>query len=53
MGVRDLLLIRTDGGSSRTEKPNTHVECRQCGKNLTTDASHCPDCGGDVAVYDL
>jgi ribosomal protein L37E len=33
--------------------PTRHVECRECGGNLTIDAEECPHCGGGVAVYDV
>ena len=53
MGVRKLFPGLTDGGDGPTDSPETHVECRDCGRNLTADADGCPDCGGDVAVYEL
>jgi ribosomal protein L37E len=53
MGVRDVLpILASDGGGSATDE-RTHVECRDCGTNLAADAERCPNCGGDVAVYDL
>jgi hypothetical protein len=48
MRVRDVL----PGVSSGTE-PARHIECRECGANLTTDAEECPNCAGGVAVYEL
>jgi ribosomal protein L37E len=50
MGVRDVLPVLTDGG---TDSVTTHVECRECGENLTADVEQCPECGGGVAVYDF
>ena len=41
--------ILTDGGG-RTDETHHH-ECRECGKNLSADATGCPDCGGEVAVF--
>lgn len=53
VGVRDVIPILTDGGSERASVSEQHVECRDCGSNLTVDTEQCPDCGGDIAVYDL
>jgi hypothetical protein len=50
MGVRDILPIIADGGANSA---TTHIECRECGENLTADAKQCPKCGGGIAVYDL
>jgi hypothetical protein len=50
MGVRDVLPVLTDGG---TDSTTTHVECRECGENLTADVEQCPECGGGIAVYDF
>lgn len=46
MGVRDVLLA-TDGGQ------RVHHECRDCGANLDDSVDQCPECGGEVASYDL
>jgi rRNA maturation endonuclease Nob1 len=51
MGVRDVLPELVNGGTG--SDPERHVECRDCGVNLTTDADECPDCGGEVVVYEL
>lgn len=57
MGVRDVLPTfssRTDTARrSRRADSARHIECRECGANLTTDAEKCPECGGGVAVYEL
>lgn len=50
MGVRDVLPIIADGGANSAA---THIECRECGENLTADAEQCPICGGGIVVYDL
>ncbi len=41
--------------SSRFEsgqESHTHYECRDCGKNLPSEPSSCPQCGGEVVVYE-
>jgi rubrerythrin len=48
MGVEKIFQRVTDGG-----RPQRHHECRVCGQNLDGDAAQCPDCGGEVAVYEL
>lgn len=48
MGVFDRL---TDGGERSDD--DVHYECRECGTNLSGETVECPDCGGDVAAYDL
>jgi ribosomal protein L37E len=48
MGIRDALPDILRRGS-----PLRHIECRECGTNLTTDAEECPECGGGIAVYKL
>ena len=50
MSAFGLLTLTPDGG---TERKRTHIECRECGTNLTTDTESCPDCGGGAAVYEL
>lgn len=30
-----------------------HFECRSCGTNLSKGDTECPECGGDVAEYNL
>jgi rRNA maturation endonuclease Nob1 len=52
MGVRDVLPAIPDGGNA-SAAPETHVECRSCGSNLSAEVDECPDCGGEVAVYEL
>jgi len=42
-------IAMTDGGDRATE--TEHVECRDCGKNLSAGATACPRCGGPVVVY--
>ena len=42
--------ILADGGSAEPAV-DAHYECRKCGTNVDPDATACPDCGGDVAVY--
>jgi hypothetical protein len=53
MSVRQLLPIMTDGGTDPANAPRRHAECRDCGLNLTVDTDECPDCGGEIAVYDV
>jgi rubrerythrin len=48
MGIRDYLSLTTDGGRRRV-----HYECKECGTNLERDAEGCPNCDGEVAVYEL
>jgi rubrerythrin len=48
MGIRDALPNLLGDGS-----PLRHVECRECGTNLTAEIEECPECGGRVAVYEL
>jgi rRNA maturation endonuclease Nob1 len=52
MGVRDALRVFADGGRSTVDGA-VHYECRHCSRNLTADHGECPDCGGEVAVYEL
>lgn len=44
------MLARWGDSSTASE---THVECRSCGTNVTGSPTECPDCGGDIAVYEL
>ncbi len=45
-----LLSVIADGGS--TEAPDgDHYECRECGLNVDPDASVCPNCDGEIAVF--
>jgi rRNA maturation endonuclease Nob1 len=53
MVFRSVLPLLADGGIDTTSATGKHIECRDCGKNLPTDAEECPDCGGGVAVYTL
>lgn len=53
MGVRDVLPVFTDSGNASTDDSDTHIECRECGSNLTGDTDVCPECGGSVAVYEI
>jgi rubrerythrin len=48
MGVRELFTGFTSGSDE-----GVHYECRECGRNLTRTAGVCPDCGGEVAAYEL
>jgi len=48
MGLLELI---ADGG--QVVGRSTHRECRDCGRNVASDADACPDCGGGVAVYAL
>jgi rRNA maturation endonuclease Nob1 len=49
--MMELLKVLTDGGHRQSR--DEHVECRNCGQNLSPNAEECPDCGGEVAVYAL
>ncbi len=40
-------------GGSRAGKRSTHHECRDCGRNVSSHADTCPECGGGIAVYSL
>jgi hypothetical protein len=51
-GVRDVLPALTDRGGDPANTSKKHVECRDCGSNLTTDTDRCPHCGGGIAAYD-
>jgi rubrerythrin len=46
-----LFTLLTDGGSDADATGGTHYECRDCGTNVDADATGCPTCGGEVAVY--
>jgi rubrerythrin len=48
MGVFD----RLTGDGERSDA-DVHHECRECGRTLSREATECPDCGGDVATYEL
>lgn len=48
MGVFD----RLTGDGERSDA-DVHHECRECGRTLSGEATECPDCGGDVATYEL
>jgi rRNA maturation endonuclease Nob1 len=52
MGVRDALRAFTDGSGTAVDGA-VHYECRRCSRNLTVDHERCPDCGGEVAAYEL
>jgi hypothetical protein len=52
MGVKDALRVLADGGRT-TADGAVHYECRYCSRNLTVDHEECPDCGGEIAAYDL
>jgi hypothetical protein len=38
---------------SLSEQEGVHRECRECGANVDSEATDCPDCGGDIAEYPL
>lgn len=53
MGVRELFVTRLGGDTRRDPDLTIHVECRDCGSNLTVDSEACPTCGGDPVRYEF
>jgi len=53
MGVRGIFSILPDGGEVQKKSTDVHIECRSCGSNLAAEASECPNCGGEIVVYEL
>lgn len=52
MEVNYVVHLLTDGSSDLTNASERHIKCRDCGANLTVDDHECPDCGGEIIVYD-
>jgi len=48
MAVRDYIPL-----VGRSHDRSAHYECRACGRTLDAGTETCPDCNGDVAVYEL
>jgi len=43
-------VVRTIFGNRSTQY---HYECRDCGRNLDSSSEDCPECGGEVVVYQI
>jgi hypothetical protein len=53
MSVRDVFFALATGSGDPSSADYTHVECRDCGTNLPGGTEQCPNCGGEIAVYEL
>jgi ribosomal protein L37E len=52
MPFQSLVRIMADGG--QPQRAERHIECRQCGQNLSAADEQCSRCGSEEqAVYDL